>query len=1088
MAKLKSKTELAKQGSVLRSPVFKVLGVFATSVLALSGFAWWRSDTVALESAKSLLARAYTERRTLDLRIPGAQYGPTRLERGPSESGLSRPTSLIEAELLVSRRLKKNASDPRWLQARARVDLLNGNYEASIRSLHEALESQPDSPQLMADLASGYYEQAQATETPVDYGNAVEYLGEALARVPDDPVILFNRALACEKIFLYTQAIADWERYLQLDAQSGWSEEARQHLDDDRGKMRLLQQRISEPALAASDVATTNYEHPGLPAKIDERIEEYLHAAIVSWLPAAYGHGISGSNRERTALAILARLTAEKHQDTWLHDLLSASSGSDFPAAVERLSEALQANDQGNTDAARQYAAEADHLFASAHNMAGALRSRVEYVFAAHVEQNGRDCSQAAATARSLEQTRYHWLRIQFELEQGTCFWFLNDLEAARHRYETAALQAQNHNYWAIYLRTQDHLAGLEGNMGAFPASWKRIHSALARFWSGPYPAMRGYNLYFRLLESARMRKQPHLQVAAWGVGLSLTSSFNDDTLRGMAHAVMAHAQVAAGQPTVAEQEFESAARLLARDPLRRTTRAARLEAETRLAEVEIGLGEAAKHEHHLEDATRHLEEAVRRLENIQGDVAQFSDDFLSALFYANLGEVEDELNRDRADSALRSAVGFAEADLQSLKDEGSRLEWSQRSSSAYRRLIQRRLRHSDALGALEIWEWYRGAALRTRSQTSAGVAMQGIRHGRETRAGAAFPATPAFPDLNEVQAQLPKLTEETVVSYARLPDGFVAWVYDNRGVVRVNLERPPEDIEARARKFQRLCSQRDSRPADVRQAGSELFELILAPVESMLSPQRTIVIEADSALVGVPFDALLDKQHRYLADRFRVISSLGIYYRARLRPSVVISSDSPAVVAAVPNPGSTTPEGLSLPPLPEANREAQMVARNFRSPRLVLDAGATLKAVRPLLARSAVFHFAGHAIASERRSGLLFPDGTLSSDALNQSDLQGMQLAVLSACETIGRTDGVDYDPASLVRVFASAGVPHFVASWWHVDSSATQEFMGLFYSKLLAGETVSGALQQAKTTLRQRPGMDHPYYWSGFTEFGIN
>ena len=58
----------------------------------------------------------------------------------------------LKAEALIGENLSKNPNDPAWLQARARADLLDGNYESAIKSLQQALETQPDSPGLLTDL------------------------------------------------------------------------------------------------------------------------------------------------------------------------------------------------------------------------------------------------------------------------------------------------------------------------------------------------------------------------------------------------------------------------------------------------------------------------------------------------------------------------------------------------------------------------------------------------------------------------------------------------------------------------------------------------------------------------------------------------------------------------------------------------------------------------------------------------------------------------------------------------------------------------------------------------------------------------
>ncbi len=182
-------------------------------------------------SVDQLLATAYSERRTLEVRLPGAQHAPLRIERGVTDSNLEKPSSLLKAEALISEKLRKNPDDPTWLDARARADLLDGNYDSAVKTLLRAQLAESDSARLLTDLGSAYYLRGQSADHPTDYGNAIEALGKALVKKPNDPIALFNRALACEQLFLYSQAIDDWEHYLREDPQGGWAQEAREHLD-----------------------------------------------------------------------------------------------------------------------------------------------------------------------------------------------------------------------------------------------------------------------------------------------------------------------------------------------------------------------------------------------------------------------------------------------------------------------------------------------------------------------------------------------------------------------------------------------------------------------------------------------------------------------------------------------------------------------------------------------------------------------------------------------------------------------------------------------------------------------------------------
>ena len=206
---------------------------YAGALALAAAVSFWGLLRVQQPPIDDLLTTAYTEQRTLELRIPGAAYGPVRLVRGSADrSRLDRPPALLEAEARIARELAKAPASPTWLRAMGRADLLDRNYEAAIATLQRALSIQPDSSSLMIDLASAYFERAEVTNRMTDYEAARKLLSTALQKSPIDAVALFNRAIVCERMHLYNQAIQDWQRYLRVDSASAWTSEAKKRLAD----------------------------------------------------------------------------------------------------------------------------------------------------------------------------------------------------------------------------------------------------------------------------------------------------------------------------------------------------------------------------------------------------------------------------------------------------------------------------------------------------------------------------------------------------------------------------------------------------------------------------------------------------------------------------------------------------------------------------------------------------------------------------------------------------------------------------------------------------------------------------------------
>jgi CHAT domain-containing protein len=109
----------------------------------------------------------------------------------------------------------------------------------------------------------------------------------------------------------------------------------------------------------------------------------------------------------------------------------------------------------------------------------------------------------------------------------------------------------------------------------------------------------------------------------------------------------------------------------------------------------------------------------------------------------------------------------------------------------------------------------------------------------------------------------------------------------------------------------------------------------------------------------------------------------------------------------------------------------------------------------------------------SNRRGEGAAPDrGVVTAEGLIGLRLEGLDLAVLSACDTgLGEVAGGE-GVFGLQRAFHVAGCRNVVASLWQVDDEATAALMGLFYHNLWAEKLPPlEALRQAQLTLYRHP-----------------
>lgn len=110
--------------------------------------------------------------------------------------------------------------------------------------------------------------------------------------------------------------------------------------------------------------------------------------------------------------------------------------------------------------------------------------------------------------------------------------------------------------------------------------------------------------------------------------------------------------------------------------------------------------------------------------------------------------------------------------------------------------------------------------------------------------------------------------------------------------------------------------------------------------------------------------------------------------------------------------------------------------------------------------------------------------DGFLTAKEIADVDLRGLDLVVLSACQTglgdISQGEGV----FGLQRGFKKAGANSILMSLWRVDDEATQILMTQFYKNLVSGQPKRQSLRSAQKYLREYNNgrFNEPKYWAAF------
>jgi CHAT domain-containing protein/predicted negative regulator of RcsB-dependent stress response len=1008
--------------------------------------------TIGLSRYKSndsdrLVASAFSERRTIEMRltsVPYTEFRPLKTTLGAEEqgTGFDRP-NLLAAKAEVGKKLKSGDRDPKLLQLEGRIALLDGSATEIItarKALEQAKEAGLDTPSLQIDLAASYfeYELRNHPDQP-DLRHTIDLL----KAVVDDPklksndenrlVAMFDLGLAYEKSNM-DLAKRTWDEYLQIDSSSDWAKEAKSHRDKLASGKQQSWSIKNDPATFLSDAAA------------QENAEEYMDAALISWLPEAIKE--PGSNFP-TAVQRIADLMARKHSDLWLQDFWQSLHVQDV-RAVEELSAAVRANKEDRTADALKQAQLAEKAFAKQNNIPGELRAQFEEVYAYQRRLNGRACqSRAGPLAVRLLNTKYPWLQSQTALETAICLNFLGNYSTIDDQIAISKTIATNARFSTLLLRVLGIAAGIHRQTEKkCEKAWRDGVQGLHEYWNGIHPEEDLYPFYAVLAQCAEQTENYYtskalLEQAIW-IQEDLAKkqvSLNNAILRSTLYLYLANILEALDEIPAAEQAIKNADLLLDKERNEYSALRFRLTAKIRLANIQNKL--------------KKPEMALATLMQERELLIASQDKLYSIDFYRILGDIYFELHAlTDAASAYQQGIVIAENSLSTFKIPSERLQWTTKTEDLYRGLSRVFLQQNRSEDAWKLWEWYR-----SRSMVAEGTAGSNVH------------------TTNITWAALQQRISDTAISqhqtvrivYVTYEDGVEAWTITAGQTKSHWIPISRHVLEESVKRFTEMCSTGSSSLDELHALGRKLYSILIAPVLQD-SPPQTLVIETDRTLQNLPMEALRSPDGRYVIDKFPVLYSPGVLVERTLRKPVPFHRS--AVLLQL--------QGSGYVPDREAFRAA--IGRFFPRNQTIEGERSSLPEIQAALAASDVFNFIGHGKENGMMTALRVkdqPEELLLRAGDIPRSVRRLELATLAACSTgISDENGL-LDTENLANSFLAAGVPSVIASRWAVVSDSTQTLMRAFYENFSRGAPATSALQKAQKELLIT--QDHPYYWAG-------
>ncbi len=993
-----------------RWPLFAIAAAIAMALLlaipAVRTAIFTRGSTMT-----KLVALAPRDARIVEARLTGGfmyvpYRGPARLheERADTESMKRIGVAGELAERDDRERTAASAHD-----AGIALLLVERPLDAADR-LRAATSRAPNDAQNWSDLAAALYAAALQNERPSLYPRALDAADRALLIAPDFPEALFNRALIIERLGLTVAARDAWNRYLQIDPESQWSDEARQRLAKlgaQTGESRFDADRPHlESAASAGDVATT----AALVAMYPQQARTWSEFEYLSrWADATQKHDTAAADRALTMARTIGDALAQRSGESLLRDAVRAIDDGDTQQRAA-IAEAQLLYKQGRIAYSKQKPSEAEGdlrkaatRYASAHSP----MALVARYFAANTRFDRNDVAGVRAELSALlresdAKPEYAALGAQVRWELALCLLYDGDwsgalplLTASRAAFERLG---ERNNLGFI----DGLLATTQISLGRSDDAWTSRIRAFETLSSEAH----GDRLAVSIGGAAQMEIRAGRLDAARAL-LALEEPFDraahNDLL--LAHLFVRRAVVSAALSDEESSSFARQARAISariQDPQMR----AQAEANADFAE-----GAAA----------------------LQRDPKMANENLARAIAFYRTSAAPAFLPEALLMSARASlALGDRAAALRDL-------------DSGIEAVELHRVRYAGGVtgtGVLDAAPSLLLDSIRLRLDSRD---LDGAFASSERLHEQLTPAEHGVVSIVELQRRLAN-SDSAVLTFAVLPSEVVAFCItaNDRTVARQKID------ESRVAELARAFERGDS------EASRALYDVLIRPSQAALAHATSLIIVPAQELETIPFAALQDAStKRFLVESF----SLAVAPSASaLEPALVAPAKS-AVAIALPAPSRDAA-------LPEGRGEIDAVSSLYAAAATISGSDATFPAFTKAAENADVIHIASHTerAASSDEFAFGFPDERVSWRTIATLKLHPSATVLLAACETLRRLQLPEMRTLSLGGGFIAAGASDVVGTLTPIQDSDARELFLDIHRRLAAGERAADAVRDAQ------------------------
>ncbi len=1073
------------------------LAIAATVLVALGlSFGIWRFYFQRSEVAQGLtaLASAYREQRPIEPRVTTLGYAPFLMVRGQVQSTPTVAGRQAE-RLLLDAVVEKPDSESH--HALGQLYLARRQYSEAIQQFEAAIKDN-DNAQIQSDLGAALLESGKLARADADHARSVELLARSLEHLdralqlqPDLPAALFNRALCLEAMVVPNQARDAWRKYLEVDSQSGWADEARRHLQ----ALETQGVRSPQPDELLQEFMTS-YRDDNLDRawQLLSQNREMISGKLVlrslatEFLKLSNKGHTEEANKVLLAMRFAGGLERERSKDPFFAEVANfyATSNSNKRVALleaqELLSNGLRLCLQAKySDALNQFLAASERMKSTGNFWEAKIADywiAYSYYKTDLIQQS---LELLTTLSQSCEAAGYRWLRSQAISQTANIETDTNNLSQAIESYSKALAISEDLSDVYSTQKALSQLGGVYRLLADYRQSFAYLDRAVLQGGLHPiFPrqAWRNYHFFAQTLYAA----QAYVAAEIYGreaLRLSI------DELKDPATTYITQLNLGLiARRTRGEAEAMNLARKS-------------FEVIGGLPDDNAKRGMVAKALLHTAHLNRYAGSCTDALSDYDKAVAIYDE---LATVYEKYevykGRLLCHLSM-RNDSVVRAQLPVVlqlyETYRRTILEERNRNSFFEAEQDVYDIAIDYAIEQErDPQLAFEYSEKSRSRSLLDAMKSRGHISeRQGIPELVLTQLSEPLP-------LRVLRSRMPDNVQ--IVQYAVLDDRVLIWLISRNDFKAFEKKIVAADLKAQVFNFRQKIMKPSSKLEDAFGEASALYTTLLSPVAASLATDKILCIVPDKFLNYLPFAALTspDIGRPIIADYPLMFAPSSNVFLVCSENAQSRSDRPNERLLSIGNPSFNRKIYPQLSDLPSAEREANNVAQLYKSPTVLTREKALKGAVVSALAESDVVHYAGHYLAdhySPMRSKLLLSSKSAeAAESLEMHEvfsrhLSRTRLLILSACGTAIERSHDGEGMIGVARAFIAAGVPSIVATQWEIDSEPTLSLMTAFHRyRQLEKLTTVQALHRAQFDMLYGPDEHYraPYYWAGFILIG--